>query len=131
MAGNTTGFQKTFTFEANATHTTVGTDQAVVYGTSEKQVQVPETDNLVAVGVVTYQEEARDGAHVAVQLDRIAEIIAAEPIAFGDDIVVAAGGKAKKADAFIVAGANVLGEAQNSALEGEKVQVLIRPKFVK
>ncbi len=130
MAGNVTGFQRPYTFRANATYTTVGIDQAVKYiEGNPREVEVPEQDNLPAVGIVTYQYEDRDGGTVAVQLDRIAEIVAAEPIAFGEDIIVAAGGKAKRAEG-LAAGtkAHVLGEAQNTVVAGQNVQVLIRPK---
>jgi hypothetical protein len=129
MAGTVTGFQRPFTFRANATYDTVGMEQAVVYGANAREVQVPETDNLRPVGIVTYQYEDRDGGTVAVQLDRIGEIVAAEDIAFGEDVIVAAGGKAKRA-AGLTAGtvANVLGEAQNTVTAGGLVQVLIRPK---
>lgn len=129
MAGNVTGFQRPFTFRANATYETVGIDQAVVYTGTAREVEVPETDNLVPVGIVSYQYEDRDGGTVAVQLDRIAEIVADEDINFGDEIIVGAGGVAKKADG-LTAGtvANILGEAQNTVVEGQKVQVLIRPR---
>lgn len=129
MAGNVTGFQRPYTFRANATYTTVGVDQAVVYGANAREVQVPEQDNLVPVGVVTYQYEDRDGATVAVQLDRIAEIEAVEDIQFGDEIIVATGGKAKRAESLPSGTvANILGEAQNTVSAGDKVQVLIRPR---
>lgn len=129
MAGTVTGFQRPFTFKANATYKTVGMEQAVVYGSNPREVQVPENDNLVPVGVVTYQYEDRDGGSVAVQLDRIVEIVAAEDIAFGEDVIVAAGGKAKRAEG-LAAGtkANVLGEAHNSATAGQLVQVLVAKK---
>ncbi|QNR70433.1 hypothetical protein IAQ67_28365 (plasmid) [Paenibacillus peoriae] len=131
MAGNVTGFQRTYTFRANATYSTVGIEQAVKYksGANGREVEVPEQDNLPAVGVVTYQYEDRDGGSVAVQLDRIAEIPAAEDIAFGEDVIVAAGGKAKRAKG-LAAGtkAHVLGEAQNTVTAGQNVQVLIRQK---
>lgn len=134
MAGNVTGFQRPFTFRANATYQTVGMQQAVVYkqGGADREVEVPETDNLRPVGVVTYQFEDRDGATVAVQLDSIAEVEAAEDIQYGDDVIVAAGGKVKRA-ASLAAGttAYVLGEAQHSAQAGEMVQILIRPKVYK
>lgn len=129
MAGNVTGFQRPFTFRANATYDTVGTDQAVVYGNNPREVEVPEQDNLVPVGVVTYQYEDRDGGTVAVQLDRIAEVVAAENIQFGDELIVAAGGKVKRAEGLASGTvANILGEAQNTAQAGQKVQVLIRPR---
>lgn len=130
MAGNVTGFQRPYTFRANDTYDTVGIDQAVKYVEgAQREVEVPEEDNLPCVGIVTYQYEDRDGGTVAVQLDRIAEIVAAENIAFGQDVIVAAGGKAKKA-AGLTAGtqAFVLGEAQNTVVAGQNVQVLIRPK---
>lgn len=129
MGGAVTGFQRPFTFRANDTYQTVGMEQAVVYGSNPREVQVPEQDNLPPVGIVTYQYEDRDGGTVAVQLDRIGEIVAAEDISFGDDVIVAAGGKAKRA-AGLASGtkAYVLGEAQNDAAAGELVQVLIRPK---
>lgn len=134
MAGNVTGFQRPFTFRANVTHETVGVDQAVVYGANAREVEVPETDNLLPVGVVSYQYEDRDGGTVAVQLDRIAEIEAAEDIAFGDEVIVGAGGVAKLASSVADATApmtktaNILGEAQNTVVAGQKVQVLIRPR---
>src|SRR6185312_3898843 len=129
MAGNVTGFQRPFTFRANATHTTVGIDQAVVYGSAIREVEVPEQDNLRPVGVVSYQYEDRDGGTVAVQLDMIAEIRAAEGISFGDEIIVGAGGVAKKADGLASGTvANILGEAQNTVVSGQLVQVLIRPR---
>lgn len=129
MAGNVTGFQRPFTFEANGTYQTVGTDQAVVYGSEMRKVQVPEEDNLLPVGVVTYQYEDRDGGTVAVQLDRIAEIVADEDIAFGDEIIVGKGGTAKLAKNLPQGTvANILGEAQNTVKAGQKVQVLIRPR---
>lgn len=130
MAGNVTGFQRPFTFRANETYKTVGVDQAVKYVEgSPREVEVPEQDNLPCVGVVTYQYEDRDGSTVAVQLDRIAEIEAAGNIAFGEDVIVAAGGKAKGVSSLSEGDvAYVLGEAQNSAVAGQKVQVLIRPK---
>jgi hypothetical protein len=129
MAGTVTGFQRPFTFKENATQKTVGMEQAVVYGANAREVQVPEADNQVPVGVVTYQYEDRDGGTVAVQLDRVVEIVAAEDITFGEDVIVAIGGKAKGASS-LVAGtkANVLGEAQNSAVAGQLVQVLIAKK---
>jgi len=129
MAGNVTGFQRPYTFRENATYKTVGVSQAVTYGDNAREVQVPESDNMPPVGVVTYQYEDRDGGTVAVQLDRIAEIEAVENISFGEDVIVAAGGKAKRA-AGLSAGttAYVLGEAQNTVVAGQMVQVLIRPK---
>lgn len=129
MAGGVTGFQRPFTFKANATQLTVGTEQAVIYGDNAREVEVPEADNLIAVGIVTYQHEDRDGGTVAVQLDRIGEITAAENIAFGEEVIVAVGGKAKRALGLAIGTvANILGEAQNTVLAGEKVQVLIRPR---
>jgi hypothetical protein len=130
MAGNVTGFQRPYTFRANATYDTVGVNQAVAYvNGAAREVEVPEADNLPAVGIVTYQYEDRDGGTVAVQLDRIAEIVASGNIAFGDDVIVAAGGKGKST-AGLLAGtqANVIGEAQNTVVAGQNVQVLIRPK---
>lgn len=129
MAGTVTGFQRPFTFIENATYKTVGMEQAVVYGANPREVQVPLTDNLVPVGVVTYQFEDRSGGSVSVQLDRIVEVTAAEDISFGEDVIVAAGGKAKRA-AGLSAGtkANVLGEAHNDATAGQLVQVLIAKK---
>lgn len=130
MAGNVTGFQRPFTFRANETYDTVGVDQAVKYVEgSAREVEVPEQDNLPCVGVVTYQYEDRDGGTVAVQLDRIAEIVAAEAISFGEDVIVGAGGTGKRA-AGLPEGtkAYVLGEAQNTVVAGQNVQVLIRPK---
>lgn len=129
MAGVVTGFQRPYTFRASENFKTIGTDQAVVYGAESREVVVPEQDNLLPVGVVTYQYDDRDGSTVAVQLDRIVEIFAAEPIKAGDEIIVAVGGKAKVA-ANLPEGtvANILGEAQNTVAEGDKVQVLIRPR---
>ena len=129
MAGNVTGFQRSYTFRANGKHVTIGTDQAVVYGATMREVVVPDQDNLVPVGIVSYQYEDRDGGTVAVQLDRIAEIVAAEDIKFGDEIIVAEGGTAKAAKG-LAAGtvANILGEAQNTVKAGDKVQILIRPR---
>ncbi|MCY7861132.1 hypothetical protein [Bacillus haynesii] len=129
MAGNVTGFQRPYTFRANETYKTVGIDQAVVYSSTMREVEVPEQDNLTPVGIVSYQYEDRDGGTVAVQLDRIAEITAAENIAFGEEIIIASGGKAKRA-AGLAEGtvANILGEAQNTVNAGDKVQVLIRPR---
>lgn len=129
MAGNVTGFQRPYTFRANDTYKTVGVDQAVVYGSTMREVQVPEEDNLVPVGIVTYQYEDRDGGTVAVQLDRIASAPAAEPIQFGDEVIVGKGGTIKAAKNLPEGTvANILGEAQNTAKEGELVQVLIRPR---
>lgn len=129
MAGNVTGFERPYTFRANDTYKTVGLDQAVVYGSNDYEVEVPKEDNKVPVGVVTYQYEDRDGATVAVQLDRIAEVVAAENIAYGDEVIVAAGGKAKRAQGLATGTvANILGEAQNTVNAGDKVQVLIRPR---
>lgn len=129
MAGNVTGFQRPYTFRKNDTFDTVGIDQAVVYTGVAREVEVPEVDNEIPVGIVSYQYEDRDGGTVAVQLDRIAEIVAAENITFGEEIIVGAGGKAKRA-LGLVAGtvANILGEAQNTVNAGDKVQVLIRPR---
>lgn len=124
MAGNTTGFQKTYVFEHNADHKRVGTDQAVTYGTTPKQAVVPMKDNEPVLGVVTYQEAEREGTHIAVQLDRIAEVIADGPIAYGEKVIVAKGGKAKSATG--VTNPNILGEAQNTVANGQKVQVLLR-----
>jgi len=129
MAGNVTGFQRPYTYRAGATYKTVGIDQAVVYGSTPREVVVPETDNERPVGVVSYQYEDRDGGTVAVQLDRIAEVEADGAVAFGEDVIVAAGGKVKSAASLAdETVAYVLGEAQNSATNGNKVQVLIRPK---
>lgn len=129
MAGNVTGFQRPFTFRANEQFDTIGTDQAVVYGSVMREVEIPTVDNQVPVGVVTYQYEDRDGGTVAVQLDRIAEIVAAEDINFADEVIVAVGGKAKRAEGLASGTvANILGEAQNTAKAGDKVQVLIRPR---
>lgn len=129
MAGNVTGFQRPYTFRANDTFKTVGTDQAVVYSDQMREVEIPEVDNLIPVGIVSYQYEDRDGGTVAVQLDRIAEIVADEPIAFGEEIIVGIGGKAKRALGLAEGSvANILGEAQNTVNAGDKVQVLIRPR---
>lgn len=127
MGGNTTGFQKTFVFRENDTYKTIGMQQAVTFGATAKEVQVPKTDNAVPVGVVTYQHEHRDGAHVAVQLDRIAEVEAAEAIAYGDLVIIGAGGTVKKAAG--VANANILGVAHSAGAVGEMVQVLIQPQY--
>jgi DNA-binding transcriptional regulator LsrR (DeoR family) len=130
MAGNITGFQRPFSFKANATYTTVGMEQAVTYvAGSDRQVEVPMVDNQPPVGIVTYQYEDRDGATIAVQLDRLVEATAAEAIQFGDDVIVAAGGQIKRA-AGLAAGtkAHVLGEAQNNVQAGQSVQILINKK---
>lgn len=127
MSGNTTGFQKTFVFRANGEYDTIGMYQAVTYGTGEKEVIVPDADNAIPVGVVTYQHEHRDGAHVAVQLDRISEVKAAEAIAYGEAVIIGAGGTVKKAAG--VTDANILGVAQSTAQAGEMVQVLIMPQL--
>lgn len=131
MAQVVTGFQRPFTFKENATQKTVGMYQAVVYGTEAGTVEVPEEDNQRPVGVVTYQYEDRDGGTVAVQLDRVVVIVAAEDIAFGEDVIVAVGGKGKPAKG-LAAGtvAHVLGEAQNSASAGQDVRILIAKKAV-
>lgn len=129
MAGNVTKFQRTYTFKPNATYKTVGLDQAVVYSVNMRDVEVPEQDNLKPVGVVTYQFADRDMEHVAVQLDGIVMVTAAEDIKFGDDVIVGAGGTVKKAESLPTGTvANVLGEAQNTVKAGEKAQILIRPK---
>ena len=130
MAGNVTGFQRPYTFKANGTYSTVGTDQAVVYGANAREAEVPESDNLKPLGVVTYQEESRDGATVAVQLDRLAEVSAEGAVNFGDEVIVGAGGVVKTlATAALSAGvdANILGVAQNTVADGDKAQILIRP----
>lgn len=126
MGGNTTGFQKTFVFRETEDHKTIGMYQAVTFGTGEKEVIVPSVDNAKPVGVVTYQHEERDGAHVAVQLDRISEVKAAEAIAYGDKVIIGAGGTVKKATGT---GDNILGVAYSTAQTGEMVQVLIAPQF--
>lgn len=129
MSGNVTGFQRPYTFRANATYKTVGVNQAVVYTSTMREVEVPEQDNMRPVGIVTYQFEDRDGATVAVQLDQIAMAPAAEPINFGDEVIVGAGGTIKAAKNLPPGTvANILGEAQNTVKEGELVQVLIRPR---
>lgn len=129
MAGGVTGFQRPYTFRANDAYETIGTEQAVVYTGTAREVEVPKTDNQIPVGIVTYQYEDRDGGTVAVQLDRIGEITAAEPIAFGEEVIVSAGGKAKRALGLTTGTvANILGEAQNTVQAGDKVQVLIRPR---
>ena len=129
MAGNVTGFQRPFTFRATEGYETVGIDQAVVYGNNMREVVVPSEDNLVPVGIVTYQYEDRDGATVSVQLDRIASAPAAEAIQYGEEVIVAAGGEIKPASSVGVGNvANILGEAQNTVSAGQLVQVLIRPR---
>lgn len=131
MAGNVTGFQRPYQFEANATHKTVGVQQGVTYGSTMRKVQVPEADNAKCVGVVTYQFQDREEGHVAVQLDRIVEMTAVGTVNFGDDVIMAAGGGCKAtthADVTVGTVMNVVGEAQNSAADGEPVQVLVRPK---
>lgn len=127
MAGNVTGFQLTYKFAPSTTHPTVGVDQVVAYGKNPKEVVVPVTDNEKAVGIVTYQFEDLAGMPVAVQLDRVAEAIAAEAVSYGDELIAAVGGKVKKASGVTSGVVNVLGVAQNTALEGGKVQVLIKP----
>lgn len=127
MGGNTTGFQKTFVFRATEGYETIGMQQAVTFGTGEKEVIVPSADNAIPVGVVTYQYEERDGAHVAVQLDRIAEVEAAEAISYGETVIIGAGGKIKRAEG--VANANILGVAHSTGAKGEMVQVLIAPQL--
>lgn len=130
MAGNVTGFQRPFTFRENDVYKTVGMDDAVTYKAgSDREVEVPKVDNAVPAGVVTYQYEDRDGGTVAVQLDKIVSVEAAETIAFGDDVIVGAGGKAKAAK-NLTAGtkANVLGEAHSNAVAGQLVQVLVAKK---
>lgn len=131
--GNVTGFQRPYTFRQNATYKTVGLDQAVTYKVGAvREVEVPENDNLKPAGVVTYQQEVTDGATVAVQLDRIAEVEAEGAVQAGQDLIVAAGGKVKAVSALSAGTlANVIGEAQNNAVDGQMVQVLIRPKSYK
>lgn len=130
MAGNVTGFQRPYRFKQNATYKTAGMYQAVTYvGNSSKEVEVPEADNLRPVGVVSYQFEDSDLRHVAVQLDRISQVKAAEAIAFGEDVYVAAGGTVKPVSSLTTGDiANVLGESQNAAAVGEYAAILIRPK---
>lgn len=127
MAGNVTGFQLTYKFVPSDTQPTVGVDQVVAYGTNPNEVVVPTADNEKAVGIVTYQYEDLAGMPVAVQLDRVAEAVAAEAIAYGDELIAAVGGKVKKSSGVSSGVVNVLGVAQNTVAEGGKVQVLIKP----
>lgn len=102
MAGKYTGLQKTYQIE-NSTGVALYT--GVTYGTAEGSVKVPNVDNAVFVGVVDNDERVNDpfraggdqsGRNVAVQVDGYAEIKLTGNAAYGDRLILAANGYAKK-----------------------------------
>lgn len=128
MAGKKTGLQRTYQIEdANGVAMYTG----VTYGTTEGSVKKPTADNAVPVGIVDNDERINDplraggdqsGRDVAVQVDGYGAIKISGAVNYGDRLILATGGSAKKMPA--TAGTyNVVGFAEKSGVDGDVIPV--------
>lgn len=128
MAGKKTGLQRTYQIgDADGVAMYTG----VTYGTKEGEVIKPTADNAVAVGIVDNDERINDplraggsqaGRDVAVQVDGYGAIKVSGNVAFGDKLILATGGAAKKMPT--AAGKyNVIGFAEKAGVDGDIIPV--------
>jgi len=131
MAGQTTGLQKTYTLINEA----ISKNTVVTRGPVDGSCAIPLTDNEIPLGVVT--NDAKEavapsaggpqiGRNVAVQLSGIAEVELAEPVNYGDMVIVAANGKVKPMPQAAGGGLFfILGFAEASGDVGDIIPVTI------
>lgn len=119
MAGQNTGLQRTYVLEDAEGKMFTG----MTYGSGEGSVKAPTADNAPFVGVITNDERLDDplraggsqaGRNITVQVGGYGSIRLAGTVEYGDKLILAADGKAKKMPAAIVTDEtyNVIGEAQ-------------------
>lgn len=123
MAGKSTLFSKAYVADLPIYQYT-----GVVRGTQDGHATLPQVANQIPLGAVTNDEQMYAGYNVAVQLDGIAELVAAGAINYGDQVILASGGQALSASTLASGTlANVLGTAENTVVTGDHVFVLMRP----
>ena len=131
MAGQTTGLQKTYTLINEA----VSKNTVVTRGSADGSCAIPLADNVIPLGVVTNDAKetvapsaggSQIGRNVAVQLSGIAEVELAEPVNYGEMVIVAANGKVKPMPQTAGGGLFfILGFAEASGGVGDIIPVTI------
>lgn len=131
MAGQTTDLQKTYTLINEA----ISKNTVVTRGPVDGSCAIPLADNEIPLGVVTNDVKeavapsaggSQIGRNVAVQLSGIAEVELAEPVNYGDMVIVAANGKVKPMPQAAGGGLFfILGFAEASGDVGDIIPVTI------
>lgn len=143
MPGQYTGLQRTYKFEGNEAKMFTG----LTYGSADGSAKVPDSDNAKFVGVIVNDEQMRDplrgginidssgtidtvdGRNIAVQVGGYGSIVLDGSADYGDRLILADGGKAKKmpdeAGTY-----NVIGEAQKGGDDEDLIPFNIEPKVV-
>ena len=123
MAGKYTGTQRTYAIEDSEIKRYTG----VTYSNNEGFCKIPTSDNAVFLGVVDNDERINDpiraggdqsGRNIAVHIDGYGEIKISGNVNYGDMLILAQGGKAKKIPT--ASGQyNVIGFAEKAGSDGE------------
>ncbi|GEA16750.1 hypothetical protein E308F_29960 [Moorella sp. E308F] len=131
MAGQYTGLQKTYKImDADG----VALYHGVTYGSNNDECVKPTVDNAVPLGIVTNDERVNDplraggdqtGRNVAVQLEGIANLLLAEPVAYGGRVILGAGGVGKALPST-PGTYNVIGFAEKSGAAGDVIPVRMK-----
>ena len=138
MAGKLTDMQRTYTLESIECKNNTG----VTYGVGDGSVLVPIADNAIMVGVVTNDEKLNDpirggydavngqkGKAIAVQVEGYGIIKLSGVVAYGQQMILATGGLAKKIP--VVAGTyNVIGRAEKAGIDGDFIPFSIEADVV-
>ena len=95
----------------------------------EGKCKLPTTDNAIPLGILSNEEQPREGKNIAVMLDGIGIIKAGGPITAGSEVVLKAGGTIVAAST-LAAGtqANILGIAETSGILDDLISVRIEKK---
>jgi len=144
MAGKFTRLQKTYRIAADNVNPSTTKNEVPMYrgvtrGAAEETCKLPTADNQLALGFVDNDERLDDplrggggsqaGKQIAVKLEGIAEIELAGTIAYGDKVILATGGFAKKMPT--AAGRyNVVGVAEKAGVDGDVIPVMINYETV-
>lgn len=128
MAGMLTRLQLTYKIQDDAG---VARYTAVTYGDTEGYCKIPTADNQYVLGIVDNDERldiafhasgSQGGRDVAVKVECIADVKLSGTIAYGDRVIVKAGGAVKKMPT--TAGVyNVIGFAEKAGVDGDIIPV--------
>lgn len=134
MAGQMTGTQRTYIMEDS----NMPMFTAVARGTADGSVKIPTADNESPVGVVTNDERLstslgadgdQTGRNIAVQVDGYATVELDGAVSYGDNLILAIGGKVKAmpADAGTY---NVIGTAEKAGSDGDFIPMKMELKSI-
>lgn len=143
MPGQYTGLQRTYKFEGDEAKMFKG----LTYGSTDGSAKVADADNAKFVGVIVNDEQMRDplrgginidssgntdtvdGRNIAVQVGGYGSIVLTGTVEYGDRLILADGGGAKKmpSEAGVY---NVIGEAHKGGDDGDLIPFNIEPKVI-